>query len=68
MDRFVNGLFPETMTYKGEHISQEKKEKRRVAKLKFERWIRCGEPWARMVQRFGYGIILRVPHKLSNEK
>ncbi len=68
IDRFVNVLFPETMQYKGEHISQEKKEKRRVAKAKFERWIRCGEPWARMVQRFGYGIILRVPHKLSNEK
>jgi hypothetical protein len=68
MDRFVNGLFPETMTYKGEHISQEKKEKRLAAKQKFARWIRCGEPWAEMVQRFGNGIILLVPHKLSIEK
>jgi hypothetical protein len=68
MDRFENGLFPETMTYKGEHISQEKKEKRHAAKKKFERRIRLGEPWARMVQRFGYGIILLVPHNLSNEK
>ena len=68
IDRFVNVLFPETMHYKGEHISQEKKELRCVAKAKFERWIRCGEPWARMVQRFGYGIILQVPHELTNEK
>jgi hypothetical protein len=68
IDRFVNVLFPETMQYKGEHISQEKKEKRRAAKEKFERWIRRGEPWARMVQCFGYGIILRVPDKLSDEK
>jgi hypothetical protein len=66
MDRFVNDLFPETITYKGEHISQEKKEKRQAAKDKFERWIRLGEPWARMVQRFGYGILLLVPHNLSN--
>jgi hypothetical protein len=36
MDRFVNGLFSETMTYKDEHISQEKKEKQQAAKDKFE--------------------------------
>ena len=68
MDRFENGLFPETMTYKGEHISQEKKEKRLAAKQKFARWIRCGEPWAEMVQRFGYGILLPLPDELSNEE
>ena len=67
-DRFVNILFPETIKYKGKNISQEKKEKRLAAKEKFERWIRCGEPWARMVQRFGYGIILLIPDKLSNEE
>jgi hypothetical protein len=67
-DRFVNGLFPETMTCKGEHISQEKEEKQHAAKAKFEQWIRLGEPWARLVQRFGYGILLLVPHDLSNEK
>jgi hypothetical protein len=43
-DRFVNVLFPETIKYKGEHISQEKKEQRHAAKEKFERWIRLGEP------------------------
>jgi hypothetical protein len=67
-DRFVNTLFPKTIKYKGEHISQEKKEKRLAAKKKFEQWIGCGEPWARMAQRFGYGIILLIPNKLSNEK
>ena len=49
MDRFVNGLFPKTITYKGKHISQEKKEKRQAAKDKFKQWIQLGEPWARMV-------------------
>jgi hypothetical protein len=68
INRFVNILFPETTTYEGEHISQEKKVKRLAAKEKFEWWIRCGEPWARMFRRFGYGIILLVSNKLSNEK
>ena len=67
-DRFVNVLFPETMKHKGERISQEKKEKRHAAKEKFECWIRLGEPWARMVQRYGYFIILLIPKELSNEE
>jgi hypothetical protein len=67
-DRFVNVFFPETMMYKGKHISQEKKEERYAAKEKFERWIRLGEPLARMVQRFGYGILLLLPDTLSNEE
>jgi hypothetical protein len=44
IDRFVNGLFPETMAYDGEHISQEKKEKQLEAKEKFVHWIRCSKP------------------------
>jgi hypothetical protein len=67
-DRFVNVFFPETMMYKGEHISQEKKKKWNAAKEKFWRWIRSGEPWAGMAQRFGYGILLPLPDELSNEE
>ena len=43
-DRFVNFVFPEMMTYKGKHLSQEKNKKRKEAKDKFDRWIRYGEP------------------------
>jgi hypothetical protein len=68
LDRFVNILFPETIKYKGKNISQEEKEKRPAAKEKFEKWVRCGEPWARMVQHFSYGIILLTPDNLSNKE
>lgn len=55
------------MTYKGEHISQEKKEKQGAARDKFARWIQRGEPWAEMAKSFGDGILLLVPDKLSKE-
>lgn len=54
IDRFANLLFPEMETSKG--------------KKKFENWRQWGLPWARMAQHFGCGVILLVPHELTNEE
>jgi hypothetical protein len=74
-DRFTDVLFPETAEWKGEQPSkkkgkQHKREKnpREKAKQTLEYWIHLGEPLARMVQRFGVGILLRLPKKLTDKE
>ncbi|KAH6667785.1 hypothetical protein B0J14DRAFT_675784 [Halenospora varia] len=64
-DRFTDLLFPET---KGtEEWGEERKEARKKAKAKLSYWISLGEPLARMTQRFGYSILLRLPAKLTDK-
>jgi hypothetical protein len=76
-DRFTDLLFPETITYEGEQLSEkdkgmqmieEEKSPRLKAKAKLDYWIRLGEPLARMAERFGHGILLLLPKKLTDKE
>jgi hypothetical protein len=49
-------------------LSKEEKGPREKAKEKFDYWIRLGEPLASMVQRFGSGILLLLPKKLTDKE
>ncbi|KAL5344305.1 hypothetical protein ACLOAV_010734 [Pseudogymnoascus australis] len=67
-NRYTNVLFPETITCEGEQ--QSKKEEngpRKKAKGKLEYWLKSGELVAMMAQRFGIGIILLLPKKLTDK-
>jgi len=67
-DRFTDLLFPETIKCKGKQLSEKEKSLREKAKQKLEYWIRLGKPLARMVQRFGSGILLLLPKKLTDKE
>jgi hypothetical protein len=55
-------------TKKGKQMSKREKGPREKAKECLEYWIRLGEPLARMVQRFGHGILLLLPEKLTDKE
>jgi hypothetical protein len=62
-DRFVDILFPETVEWKNKDMQNNPREK---AKTTFKYWIQLGEPLAKMAQRFGVGILLRLPTNLTD--
>ena len=72
-NRYTDLLFPETITNNGKQLSKEEGKQllkenglREKAKEKLEYWISLGEPLAMMTQRYGIGIILLLPKKLTN--
>ncbi len=71
-NRFTDLLFSETIKCKGEQSSKKEKGKEKgpleKAKGKFEYWISLGEPLVKMVQRFGIGILLRLPKSLTDKE
>jgi hypothetical protein len=75
-NRYTDVLFPETITCGGKQQNREKGKKlskkengpRKKAKGKLEYWLKSGELLAMMAQRFGIGIILLLPKKLTDKK
>jgi hypothetical protein len=59
-DIFVDFLLPELLKEDGDT--------REEAKTRFDNWIQHGKWWAKLVERFGSGILLLIPQDLSNEK
>jgi hypothetical protein len=59
-DIFVDFLLPELLKEDGDT--------REEAKTRFDNWIQHGKRWAKLVERFGSGILLLIPQDLSNEK
>lgn len=57
---FTDLLFPKTRN------SEEQTRKNAKARLSY--WITVGEPLARIAQRFGYEILLRLPAQLTNKE
>jgi hypothetical protein len=75
-DRFTDVLFPRTIKCKGEQLSKQEKgqQHKRVksprdqAKETLKYWIQLGGPLAKMVRRFGVGILLLLPIKLTDKE
>jgi hypothetical protein len=72
-DRFLDVMFPDTIGWKDRQPSKKEGEQdeeednpREKAKEKFKYWIQLGEPLARMSQRFGVSILLRLPKRLTD--
>ncbi len=59
-DIFVDLLLPEVLKEDGGT--------REEAKTRFVNWIQHGKRWAKLAERFGSGILLLIPHDLTNEK
>ena len=57
-DIFIDLLLPELMT--------ENVKGRTQAKTKFNRWIQHGKRWAKLIRRYGSGILLLIPPDLTN--
>ncbi|KAG9240383.1 hypothetical protein BJ878DRAFT_483897 [Calycina marina] len=64
-NHFTNLLFPETIQTGRQ--GRENEMARKAAKRKVSYWISLGEPLARMAQRFGYGVLLLLPAKLTDK-
>jgi hypothetical protein len=75
-NRFTNLLFPESLTCNGKQQSKEKGKQvskkgngpRKKAKEKLEYWLSLGELLAMMAQRYGIGMILLLPKKLTDKE
>ena len=52
----------------GQHWSKKKNGPRKKAKEKLEYWLSLGELLAMMAQRYGIGIILLLPKKLTDKE
>ena len=71
-DRFLDLIFPDTIDWKDRQPSKkesgqdEEDNPRDTARGKFKYWIQLGEPLARMSQRFGVGIVPRLPKTLTD--
>ena len=59
-DIFVEFLLLELLT--------EDTDTRAKAKTRFDNWIQHGKRWAKLVERFGTGILLLIPQDLTNDK
>jgi hypothetical protein len=59
-DIFVDFLLPELLKKDGDTHEE--------AKRRFDNWIQHGKRWAKLVERFGSGILLLIPQDLSNDK
>ncbi|KFZ18895.1 hypothetical protein V501_00950 [Pseudogymnoascus sp. VKM F-4519 (FW-2642)] len=74
-DRYADLLFAETIANNGKQLSKEEGNQllkgesgsREKAKEKLEYWMSLGEPLAMMAQRYGIGIILLLPKKLTDK-
>ena len=75
MERFTDLFFPETKKFKkGKFISKKERQlskkkrecPREAAKRRVEYWIQLGKPLMKMVQRFGYGILLLLPGDITD--
>jgi hypothetical protein len=45
-----------------------KQKARKKTNQKVEDWRRNGKPWSELIRRFGYGILLLVPSKMTDER
>jgi hypothetical protein len=59
-DIFVDSLLPELL--------KEDTDTREKAKTRFDNWIQHGKRWAKLIERFGSGILLLIPPDLTNDK
>jgi len=41
---------------------------REEANRRFDNWLQHGKRWAKLIEYFGSGILLLIPHDLSNDK
>jgi hypothetical protein len=75
-NRYTNVLFPETITCegkqqskkKGKQLSKEEIDPREKAKGKLEYWLKLGRFLAMIAKRYGIGIILLLPKKLTDKE
>ncbi|KAH8772419.1 hypothetical protein F5882DRAFT_381432 [Hyaloscypha sp. PMI_1271] len=58
-DVFVDSLLPELL--------KEDTDTREKAKTRFDNWIQHGKRWAKLIERFGSGILLLISQDLSND-
>jgi hypothetical protein len=65
VDLFVTILFPEEAQNTTKNASQKARKK---AKKKFNNYLEVAKPWARLVERFGAGILFLIPRNLTNEE
>lgn len=75
-NRYINVLFPETITCegkqqskkKGKQLSKKEIDPRKKAKGKLEYWLKLGRFLAKIAKRYGVGIILLLPKKLTDKE
>jgi hypothetical protein len=59
-DIFIDFLLPELL--------QENTETSEKAKTRFDNWLQHGKRWAKLIERFGSGILLLIPQDPTNDK
>jgi hypothetical protein len=75
-DKYTDLLFAERITNNGKQLSKEEGKQllkgenglQEKGKEKLEYWMSLGEPLAMMAQRYGIGIILLLPKKLTDKE
>jgi hypothetical protein len=70
VDQFASILFPDAiqdsrMKARGK---TKRKTKRNPLKMRFDSYMKKAKPWARLVERYGGGILFLIPDDLTNEE
>jgi len=68
LEEYVDLCFPGTILQEGDDMSEEVMFARNKAKKKFENLVQKNEPWVRLNQRFGKGVIVLTPNDLRDEQ
>jgi hypothetical protein len=66
VDQFASILFPDVIQDSG--IKARRKTKRKPLKMRFDSYMKKANPWARLVERYGGGILFLIPEDLTNEE
>lgn len=64
LQRFADMVFPASSSTN--QAGYPPKRGNRAARL--QAWRKMGKPWAMLIKKFGYGILLLVPHSLTDEE
>lgn len=70
VDQFASILFPDTIQDSRMKVrgKTKQKTKRNPLKMRFDSYMKKAKPWARLVERYGGGILLLIPEDLTNEE
>jgi hypothetical protein len=66
--RFIDQLFPETVSFTRDDATQQERKIRKQMVSKFQKWKMLGKAWEKLMARFGAGTLLILPDDLSDEE
>jgi hypothetical protein len=66
--RFIDQLFPETVSFTRDDATQQERKIRKQMISKFQKWKKLGKVWGKLMARFGAGTLLIMPDNLSDEE